>query len=223
MKNIIIVEGISDKKFLESYIAYLQKTFPSQYLLINDIKDAKGQDAIFSILKAQKIYINKGATKNIGILIDADKEGIRTKIENKINSAIEKAFDIKNAVKAPNEISPINYGSNIVNIFCYIFNIDGKGELEDILKEIRTDKNAEIPICLDRFVECMKGFNEAYPEKQYKKNFINFYGYECIKKEGLNAKEIKVKLKEYEYYAPPYWDFEHDMLKDLKRFLELFQ
>ncbi|OQX11036.1 MAG: hypothetical protein BWK80_45150, partial [Desulfobacteraceae bacterium IS3] len=143
--------------------------FPKEYFLI---EEAKGQDAIFSILKAHQISINKGETKNIGILLDADDEGIQAKIENKINPAIKEAFQAENAVKAPNEISPINYKSNIVNIFCYIFNIDGKGELEDILKEIRIDKNAEIPICLERFVECMKGFNEAYPEKEYKKNFI---------------------------------------------------
>jgi len=215
MRNIIIVEGISDKKFLEGYIAYLKEDFPKEYFLI---EEAKGQDAIFSILKAHQISINKGETKNIGILLDADDEGVTAKIENKINPAIEKAFNIKNAVKAPNEISPINYGSNIVNIFCYIFNIDGKGELEDILKEIRTDKNAEIPICLDKFVECMKGFNEAYPEKTYKKNFIHFYGYECLKREG-----IKSKLKGYEYYTPQYWNFEDDRLKELKQFLDLFQ
>jgi len=34
MKNIIIVEGITDKKFLESYIAHLQTTFPQKYFLI---------------------------------------------------------------------------------------------------------------------------------------------------------------------------------------------
>jgi len=223
MKNIIIVEGISDKKFLEGYIAYLQETFPKKYFLIDDIKDAKGQDAIFSILKSQKININKGETKNIGILIDADEEGITSKIENKINPAIEKAFNIKDSIKALNQKSLILYETKIVNIFCYIFNIDGKGELEDILKEIRTDKNAEIPICLDKFAECIKGFNEAYPEKEYKKNFIYFYGYECIRREGLNSEEIKSKLKGYEYYTPQYWNFEHDRLKELKHFLELFQ
>lgn len=220
MKNIIIVEGKSDKKFLEGYLAYLKEDFPKKYFLI---EEAKGQDAIFSILKAHQISINRRETKNIGILIDADEEGIKAKIENKINPAIEKAFNIKNAVKAPNKISQIKYGSNSVNIFCYIFNIDGKGELEDILKEIRTDKNAEFPICLDKFVECMKGFNEAYPEKTYKKNFIHFYGYECVRKEGINAEGIKSKLKGYEYYTQQHWNFEDGRLKELKQFLDLFQ
>ncbi len=43
MKNILIVEGITDKKFLEGYIAYLQTTFPKEYFLIDAIKNAKGQ------------------------------------------------------------------------------------------------------------------------------------------------------------------------------------
>jgi len=223
MKNIIIVEGITDKKFLEGYIAHLQTTFSKEYFLIDAIRNAKGQDAIFSILNAQKISIKKGETKNIGILIDADDEGITAKIEGKINPAIEKAFGVRNAVRAPNEKSAINYEDNPFNIFCHIFNIDGKGELEDILREIRTDKNAKIPICLDKFVECMEGFNEAYPEKEYKKNFIYFYGYECIRKKGLCAEDTKSELKGYKYYSPQYWDFENDQLKELKRFLELFR
>ena len=173
MRNIIIVEGISDKKFLEGYLAYLKEDFPKKYFLI---EKAEGQDRISSILTAHQISINKGETKNIGILLDADDEGIQAKIQNKINPAIKKAFQVENAVKAPNAISQIKYGNNSVNIFCYIFNIDGKGELEDILKEIRTDKNAEIPICLDKFVECMKGFNEAYPEKTYNDPILVFYG-----------------------------------------------
>ncbi len=223
MKNIIIVEGITDKNFLEGYIAYLQTTFPKEYFLIDAIKNAKGQDAILPILNAQKIQIKKGETKNIGILIDVDDEGVAAKIEGKINPAIKKAFGIKNAVKAPNEKSEITYEDNTINVFCHIFNIDNKGELEDILKEIRMDKNAKIPIYLDKFVECIEGFNEVYPEKEYKKNFIYFYGYECIRKKGLCAEDTKSELKSYGYYTPQYWDFESDRLKGLKQFLELFR
>lgn len=222
MKNIIIVEGITDKKFLERYIAYLQAAFPKCFL-IDDIKDAKGQDAITVILKAQQIAIKKGETKNIGILLDADEDGITSKIADKINPAIEKAFGQQNVIKAPNEKASVVFGGNIVNVFCYIFNVNGKGELEDILKEIRTDKNTETTVCLDKFIECMKGCNEAYPDKTYRKNFIYFYGYDCIRKEGLKPEDIKSKLKNYEYYAPQYWDFEHGVLKDLKQFLLLFQ
>jgi len=174
-------------------------------------------------LNAQKISIAKGATKNIGILIDADEPGITAKIKSKINPAIEKAFGLTDAIKAPNEKSSIIFGGHVVNIFCYLFNIDGQGELEDILKEIRIDKNTKATICLDQFVECLEGFTEAYSEKEYKKNFIYFYGYDCINKEGLNAQETKLKIKDYGYYSPQYWNFEHDRLKELRQFLELFR
>lgn len=186
------------------------------------MENANGQDAICSILKAQKILIKQGAAKNIGILVDANDEGVASKIANKINPAIEKAFGVKNAVRVPNERYAITYENKTLNIFCCIVNIGGKGELEDILREIRTDKNAEIPICLDRFVQCMNGFNEAYAEKEYKKNFIYFYGFECLRKEGFTPDDLKSKLKKYEYYVPQYWDFSHEKLKDIKVFLELF-
>jgi 5S rRNA maturation endonuclease (ribonuclease M5) len=223
MKNIIICEGETDKKFLEGYIAYLQTTFPKEYLFIDGIKAAKGQDAITAILKAQQIAITIGETKNIGILLDADEEGITAKIAAKINPAIEKAFGQKNVIKAPNEKTSVAFGGNTVNIFCYIFNMNGKGELEDILKEIRTDKNTETTVCLDKFIECMEGCNEAYPVKTYKKNFIYFYGYDCIRKEGLKSEDIKSKLKNYGYYTHQYWNFEHGWLSGLKQFLSLFQ
>ncbi|MBF0377441.1 MAG: hypothetical protein HQK72_08140 [Desulfamplus sp.] len=223
MKNIIIVEGITDKKFIESYINYLQDIFSKQYFLIDSIvKDAKGQDAIYSILNAQKISIAKGETKNIGILLDADTEGISAKIENKINPAIEKAFSLPNHIKSQNTKYPIEFQSNIFNIFCYIFNINGKGELEDILKEIRIDKNTKTPMCLDKFLKCLDGFNLAYTEKEYKKNFIYFYGYDCIKNEGLDIEKTKEKLKNYDYYSSDYLNFNHDILKELKLFLSLF-
>jgi len=222
--NVIIVEGLSDKRFLEAYISYLNKKFPKRYLIIDRVKDAKGQNAIHSVLNTQKIQIKKGATKNIGILIDANDSGVQTKIENIINPAIEKAFSVKNLIQSPNVKVPINFEDNIINIFCYICNIDGKGELEDILQEIRIDQNAQLPLCLDQFVSCMKGFNEAYPEKEYKKNLIYFYGYECIRQEkGLKPDEIKSKLKNYNYFTPEYWDFEHFRLKELRQFLELFR
>lgn len=222
--NIIIVEGMSDKKFLEAYISYLNEIFPKKYLVIDRVKNAKGQDAIFSVLNTQKIQINKGETKNIGILIDANNSGVQEKIANIINPAIEKAFGVKNVIQSINDKVSIDFEGNSVNIFCYICNIDGKGELEDILYDIRKDKEALLPICLDKFVTCIKGFNEAYPEKEYKKNLIYFYAYECIcKKEGLKSDEVKSKLKGFNYFTSEYWDFEHFRLKELKQFLELFR
>ncbi|ETR70808.1 MAG: hypothetical protein OMM_02971 [Candidatus Magnetoglobus multicellularis str. Araruama] len=222
--NVIIVEGLSDKKFLESYISYLNEKFQKRYLIIDRVRDAKGQNAIHSALNTQKIQIKKGETKNIGILIDANDSGIQGKIKNIINSAIEKAFGVKNAIESPNDKVSIDFEGNIFNLFCYICNIDGKGELEDILQEIRKDKNTQLPLCLDQFVSCMKGFNEAYPEKEYKKNLIYFYAYECIcKQKGLNSDEIKSILKGYNYFCSEYWDFEHFRLKELRQFLELFR
>ena len=233
MSNILIVEGKTDKKFLDSYIDYLCKTAPEKYFFLDEIdkdniQNSGGQDKISSILDKQKININKRKTKNIGILIDADDEGIEKKIEEKINPAIQKSFGTENAIKFPNQKYPITYTENDrennFNVFCHIFNLNGKGELEDILMEIRTEKTLQATICLERFVhQCMEGFNIAYPEKQYKKDFVYFYGYESLKKERLSIKETKSRLKNLEYYRPEYWDFESHLLNDLKEFLNLFQ
>jgi hypothetical protein len=223
MNNIVIVEEITDKIFIEKYVEYLKANFPKEYLLIDSIKTANGQDALASILSAQKISIKKGETKNIGILLDADEEGIEAKIKDIINDAIETAFKAQHHIKDINKTFRIEYEGNSFNIFCYIFNIDGKGELEDILKEIRKDKNTKSPMCLDKFVKCLGGFNDAYPEKEYKKNFIWFYGYDCIKTKESDTEKTKDKLKNYEYYSSDYLNLEHDALNGLKTFLSLFK
>ena len=209
--------------FLLGVECELNEIFPKKYLIIDRVKNAKGQDAIFSVLNTLKIQIKKGETKNIGIQIDANNSGAKGKIDCIINPAIEKAFGVKNVIQSPNIKAAIDFEGDIINIFCYISHIDGKGELEDILHEIRKDKNAQLPLCLDKFVECMNGFNEAYPEKEYKKNLIYFYAYECICKEKkLNSDEVKSKLKGFNYFTSEHWDFEHFRLKELKQFLELF-
>ncbi|MBF0449766.1 MAG: hypothetical protein HQK75_03615 [Candidatus Magnetomorum sp.] len=62
--NVIIVEGMSDKKFLEAYISYLNEIFPKRYLVIDRVKNAKGQDAIFSVLNTQTIQIKNQERRN---------------------------------------------------------------------------------------------------------------------------------------------------------------
>jgi len=223
--NVIIVEGLSDKKFLEAYISYLNEKFQKRYLIIDRVRDAKGQNAILSALNTQKIQKYRLRKMKLKILVFLLMRITQAcKIKNIINPAIEKAFGVKNAIESPNDKVSIDFEGNIFNLFCYICNIDGKGELEDILQEIRKDKNTQLPLCLDQFVSCMNGFNEAYPEKEYKKNLIYFYAFECICKEKeLEPDEIKSKLKSYNYFTSEYWDFEHFRLKELRQFLELFR
>jgi len=56
----------------------------------------------------------------------------------------------------------------------------------------------------------------------YNKNFIYFYGYDCLKKDGLSGDDLKSKLKNGAYYLLQYWDFKHEKLNKLKQFLTLF-
>jgi 5S rRNA maturation endonuclease (ribonuclease M5) len=220
--NVIIVEGKTDKAFMEAYVGHFSEMFPRPYGYLR-IENARGQGGIGSVLKTQEKSINTGETKNIGILIDADQEGIDGKIKHEINPAIEKVFGYKDHIKAPNQRFPFEFLGRRVTIFCYILHVNGKGELEDVLEEIRRDKHAKSPDCLKQFVECLGGPNEAYPEKAYKKERIRFYGHECMKKEKLSNRKIKDRLKNYEYYTPDYFYLDHESLDGLKDFLLLFQ
>jgi len=221
-QNVLIVEGETDQQFLEGYLAYLRQTFPRKYIPIDCIEYQAGQDSLAKSLEMQRISINKGETNNIGIMLDADDDGIFAKIERKINPAIARAFEQTQVINAPNTKYPLTFGIRTFHIFCYIVNLDGTGELEDLAMQIIRWQDAPTPQCLQRFVDCLGGCNELYPIKQYKKEFMYFYGYDCLIKQGLSSQEARDKAKHGKYYDPRYWDFDHASLNDLRQFLMLF-
>ncbi|MDQ7089681.1 MAG: hypothetical protein Q9M50_03435 [Methylococcales bacterium] len=104
---------------------------------------------------------------------------------------------------------------------CYFVNLNGQGELENILKEIKS-KDSPHADCLDKWVNCLKNKNEIFKEKDLLKEWVRFYiRYDTCQGRDRNQAHRKCDMKAA--LGKSIWDFEHKCLNELKRFLKSFK
>ncbi|RUM45225.1 MAG: hypothetical protein DSY46_03550, partial [Hydrogenimonas sp.] len=171
----------------------------------------------------------------IGIILDADDVGIEGRIDF-INQALKEVCSDINLT----EINKFEYSKELdVEIACYITNVDGKGELETVLRKVKS-KESIYADCLESWKECLENKGEKIGEKEFDKMWVSHYlKYDtCIGRDNNkkykkcankliqnpdNQDEIEVNLQSNEYtIKKDIWDFEHSCLNDLKYFLFLF-
>ena len=140
--NILIVESINDKFFIENITNYLNDIdleVDEPVCSIDDYEclDGLSQKKLENKLHELIINIEKNGIEKVGILLDADESGLDSKIDI-IDKALKK-------VGSKINISETNtwYTCNDLNIeiSCHILNIDGKGELETVLKTVKRESS----------------------------------------------------------------------------------
>jgi hypothetical protein len=152
----------------------------------------------------------------LGIILDADDKGIEYRIKQ-VNSIFKELeiniiFDCHNELKKDDTLD--------IEIFCHILNIDGYGELEDILKTIKTT-NSIFADCLSSWKKCLEENGKHIKEKDFIKFWINNYiRFDTCNKE--EQKQISKKCNFEKAMQKDIWDFEHQVLDSLKEFLRLF-
>ncbi len=116
-------------------------------------------------LNELKITIEKRGIEKVGILLDADSDGIESKIEL-INQVLKN-------IGAAVTISDVNtwYDSQTLGIqmSCHILNVNGAGELETLLRLIKS-KESVLADCLDDWKQCAEKRGNLYLQK----TLINF-------------------------------------------------
>jgi len=207
VSNILIVESENDKFFIEALISHIDINVEigNPICTIDEYNCMGGMGKLKNKLEELKSRILKGDEINqVGIIFDADKVGIdaRTKEIN----------DIKNSVFQNNEL----------DLKIFIMNIDGNGELETLLKEI---KSTESPIadCLESWQECLA--DKKLNKKEFDKLWIQIYQrYDCCDKQEQKQAGRKcnneVSLKDKSIYN---FDKDCTELVKLKEFLEGFR
>ncbi len=130
-KNLLIVESQNDQYFIESLKAYLNISDVEvdtpicsidDYECLNGLSKAKLEHK----LQELKIEIEKSGIEKIGIILDADKEGIEKRIEL-INDAL-KVIDKNLHLVSCNHF--LKSKELDIEIACYVTNVNGYGELE---------------------------------------------------------------------------------------------
>lgn len=214
--NKLIVESKNDKIFVEKILKILnfQNIEVSEPIcLIDECICLDGLGNLEKKLRDEKLdSINK-----IGILIDADNEGVSKRIEevNKIlkNLDINVEFNNINQLKKDEK--------NDIEIACHILNIEDRGSLDNILKTISKGKS-EYADCLKAWKKCLEEKGERVSDTIFTKFWVNNYLRfdTCDKEEQKNSSK---KCNFEKALEKDVWDFEHKSLDSLKDFLKLFQ
>ena len=163
--------------------------------------------------KLEEIKFDK--YNKIGIILDADKEGIDKRIEL-INNALKNVCDDVELTS----INKLEKSSKLdVDFLCYIMNVNGYGELETVLKSIKKSDSV-FADCLESWRECLKVHNKDISDKDFDKLYINNYIRfdTCSKKEKKHA---SVYCSFESAMKKDICDLDNNILNDLKEFLKL--
>ncbi|MEI0485222.1 DUF3226 domain-containing protein [Brachyspira intermedia] len=210
MNNLIIVESKNDKFFIERLIEY----YNCGNINVQCICEFECLEGINNLNKKLK-DIKFDKYDIIGIILDADKEGINNRIEF-INNSLKNVCDDVELTS----INKLEKSSKLdVDFVCYIMNVNGYGELETVLKSIKKSDSV-FADCLESWRECLKVHNKDISDKDFDKFYINNY----IRFDTCNKYEQKQSSKYCSFESAmkkDIWDLDNNILIDLKEFLKL--
>ena len=205
VSNLLIVESDGDKYFIEALLKHINLNIEVGFPIcaIDEFECIGGMSKLNNKLESLKRRVKKESIDKVGIIFDADDIGIikRTKdIEDEINSV----FGEKPMVK----------------FIPFIMHVEGKGELEDILKIIKTKESL--------YADCLEGWKSGLAEnkkevsnKVFNKFWINNYiMYDTCSSAKHRGKKSKYCIFEYAMKEKKIWNFNHPILKELKDFLK---
>jgi hypothetical protein len=224
VSNLLIVESENDKYFIERLKKEVNNTnFEIDNEPICNIDDYECLGGLSVTRLSNKLFdvienVKKDGIDKIGIMLDADKVGIAERVNN-INDAIKTITDDLEIV-APNQW----FHSKKLDVYisCHILNVDGYGELETLLKEIKSkSQDSTFSDCLEAWKMCLETKKKTINKKDFDKFWISIYGrYDCCYSKEIGHAETKCNLEAT--LQKNVWDFSHSTLTDLKNYLAMF-
>jgi hypothetical protein len=218
--NLLIVESTNDKLFIERLQRELDSTdFTVDKPIINDFEclDGLSQKRLEDKLLEVSFDIGKKGLGKIGILVDADLVGVEKRVEL-INQAI-KSIDTKLEIAEANTW----YKSESLDAYfsCHILNVSGHGELETLLKAIKS-KPSPYADCLMTWKNCIASNHEkTISDKDFDKFWVSIYQrYDCCSKK--EQKQAGSKCNPEASFQKDIWNFSHPALDNLKTYLMTF-
>jgi hypothetical protein len=218
--NLLIVESHNDKFFIERLkreIAAPDFNIDTPICNIDDYECLGGMNNLEKKLKEICSDIKKRGLDKIGILLDADNEGIAARVAL-INQAVK-------SIDSALSISSVNkwYESTFlqIQISCHILNVNGTGELETLLKTIKS-KRSTYADCLSGWKACLASQEITINDKDFDKFWVSLYQrYDCCTDQEQKQAGRKCN-PETSLIEKDMWDFSHEALNDLKSYLMMF-
>jgi len=246
--NILIVESENDQYFIEALAKKV--SLENKVCKIDTFKhssfDEQGKKLTTQIISALSDIDRK--LSKIGIILDLDKSNQIERI-NLINKCLKQALNDCGYNEPSIFLSKINELISIpidellsIKVACFFTNIDGEGELETVLKAIKT-KDSKFADCLyEGWLECLnkkgikivnQGESGDFNDKELLKLWVDFYKrFDTLKRKdrdekntdwrgimtGITKKEDKLDCVRGE----DIFDLQSEKLRELKSFLQLF-
>lgn len=220
-KNILIVESINDKYFVEgvkNHLSNIDFEVDTPVCSINSYECLEGLSLkkLESKLHELKIKIDKEGIDKVGILLDADEEGVDKKLEL-VNHALSSIGSdiVINSINEWYSCSALD-----VDISCHILNISGTGELETLLKIIK-QKDSTYADCLVAWKKCLEDNNKSISNKDFDKFWVSIYQrFDCCSRR--EKKQAFKKCGNEASMLKDIWDYSHESLTSFREFLQMF-
>ncbi|MDQ5770914.1 DUF3226 domain-containing protein [Thiothrix subterranea] len=223
-KNVLVVESHNDNFFVERLIAdmtSLRLQVSNPIFTIDEYKcltDGLSKAELVRKLKELLTEIDKHLPDKIGIMVDADDEGIDAKL-NLINAALKEAGF---CATLPSVSTWVHDAEQGIHVSCYVLHVDGHGDLETLLRRIQLEGTL-FADCLESWRQCLQKNGKEIKQKDFDKFWVSVYQRfdQCSKKERQQVErkctdEVSMKKE------PPIWNFEHAALAELKAYLGMF-
>ncbi len=228
VSNLLIVESKNDKFFLKALIEELNYDIEiDPPIFIDDYECLEGlsEKRLVESFKSLLADIQKRQISKIGIVIDIDLHSTQERLQF-INKCLRQVFTLNNEFSDISQFITVNIpGYDSIEIACYFTHVEGQGELETVLKLIKT-KESTYADCLESWRNCLESNNKLIKDKDYDKFWIsNYLRFDTCFGDDKKQAERKCSMKNFEYIMEnkkDIWNFNHSVLDEIKEFLHLF-
>jgi len=212
VSNLVLVEGDRDKEFIETLTQHCK----INNVICNPFGGITKLSYELDDLKKKSIIQNQ--VKKIGIITDLDEDSKKDRLDSIINEAIQEVFGKEFVISQVNDWITVPVDAEVsVEISCYFMNVNGRGELETVLRAIKK-KDSPRADCLEQWRKCVGETGMKLTDNEFDELWINTYERFdcCTKKQRKDAKKncsFKPSIKKGAY------DFDSPVLQELKQFL----
>ena len=250
--KIFIVESENDEFFVRALITEMQQTAAKVYAIEEFKHSNLSETALKTQISSALIDLRSINGAMLGIILDIDEAAQQDRLDL-VNRCIQKAFyenferDIDTILSQTNQLYPLRIDEyTTVQVACHFTNVDGKGELETVLKSIKT-QDSTFADCLECWQKCFeqrnkklaaKGEQGDITDKEMLKLWVDFYKrFDTMKKGkrnelntdwkgiwlGETAPNKRGATRQVEARGTTIFDLNHTVLNDLKNFIRLFE
>ena len=227
MSNIVIVESKNDRIFMQAMVEKLNCDVQvASPIYIADYKSLEGlsETELIKALKSLEANIDKKGIEKIGIIIDLDNCSEQERLKF-VDRCIKQVFKAESLSSTKQFIDICADNGTNAKLACYFTNVEGKGELETLLKAIKARESPHAD-CLNSWKTCIESQGKQIDQKGFDKFWVSIYlRYDTCSNQEQTQAGKKCTMSGFDYVMEQkkdIWDWDNPALDDLKKFFKLF-